>query len=55
MQTVTIGDLTPDPALWHEDSGRKPWENRRYSDFPYNVIGVLCPIYCLLSSFVVCK
>ncbi|KAL8135667.1 hypothetical protein AgCh_010339 [Apium graveolens] len=28
-KTVTIGDLTPDPALWHEDSGRKPWENRR--------------------------
>ncbi|KAJ7966853.1 5'-3' exoribonuclease [Quillaja saponaria] len=26
---VTLGDLKPDPVLWHEDSGRKPWENRR--------------------------
>ncbi|KAL8122563.1 hypothetical protein AgCh_019050 [Apium graveolens] len=28
-KTVSVGDLTPDPVLWHEDSGRKPWENRR--------------------------
>ncbi|GMQ01460.1 hypothetical protein CsSME_00048104 [Camellia sinensis var. sinensis] len=27
--SVEIGDLKPDPALWHEDNGRKPWENRR--------------------------
>ncbi|KAJ7957854.1 5'-3' exoribonuclease [Quillaja saponaria] len=33
---VTIGDMKPDPVLWHEDSrrkprenGRKPWENGR--------------------------
>ncbi|KAF5936928.1 hypothetical protein HYC85_024434 [Camellia sinensis] len=26
--SVEIGDLKPDPALWHEDNGRKPWENR---------------------------
>ncbi|KAJ8540926.1 hypothetical protein K7X08_001742 [Anisodus acutangulus] len=26
---VTFGDMKPDPVLWHEDSGRKPWENGR--------------------------
>uniref|UniRef100_A0A5B7BCI5 5'-3' exoribonuclease n=1 Tax=Davidia involucrata TaxID=16924 RepID=A0A5B7BCI5_DAVIN len=26
---VTVGDLKPEPVLWHEDSGRKPWENGR--------------------------
>ncbi|XP_009627640.1 5'-3' exoribonuclease 3 isoform X1 [Nicotiana tomentosiformis] len=26
---VTFGDIKPDPVLWHEDSGRKPWENGR--------------------------
>ncbi|CAL5349384.1 unnamed protein product [Camellia sinensis] len=29
--SVEIGDLKPDPALWHEDNGRKPWENRSIS------------------------
>ncbi|KAI3700133.1 hypothetical protein L2E82_44751 [Cichorium intybus] len=28
-KTVTVDDLQPEPALWHEDSGRKPWENGR--------------------------
>ncbi|KAK1381782.1 5'-3' exoribonuclease [Heracleum sosnowskyi] len=28
-RTVSVGDLTPEPVLWHKDSGRKPWENRR--------------------------
>ncbi|XP_063949470.1 5'-3' exoribonuclease 3 [Daucus carota subsp. sativus] len=28
-KTVSFGDLTPEPVLWHEDSGRKPWENKR--------------------------
>ncbi|KAJ9554058.1 hypothetical protein OSB04_018103 [Centaurea solstitialis] len=28
-KTVTMDDLQPDPPLWHEDSGRKPWENGR--------------------------
>ncbi|KAK9065051.1 hypothetical protein SSX86_016434 [Deinandra increscens subsp. villosa] len=28
-KTVTVDDLQPDPALWHEDTGRKPWENGR--------------------------
>lgn len=28
-KTVTIDDLQPEPALWHEDNGRKPWENGR--------------------------
>ncbi|KAL5706535.1 5'-3' exoribonuclease 3 [Ranunculus cassubicifolius] len=26
---VTVGDLQPPPALWHEDHGKKPWENSR--------------------------
>ncbi|GMY28285.1 5'-3' exoribonuclease 3 isoform X2 [Fagus crenata] len=26
---VNLGDLKPAPVLWHEDSGRKPWENGR--------------------------
>ncbi|KAM4129906.1 hypothetical protein ACJW30_01G059400 [Castanea mollissima] len=26
---VNLGDLKPEPVLWHEDSGRKPWENGR--------------------------
>nr|GEV29653.1 5'-3' exoribonuclease 3 [Tanacetum cinerariifolium] len=29
-KTVTVDDLHPEPALWHEDSGRKPWESGRY-------------------------
>ncbi|KAG6704888.1 hypothetical protein I3843_07G149700 [Carya illinoinensis] len=28
-KTVNLGDLKPEPVLWHEDSGRKPWENGR--------------------------
>ncbi|XP_020599463.1 5'-3' exoribonuclease 3 isoform X2 [Phalaenopsis equestris] len=28
-KTVTIGDLKPPPALWHEDTGRRPLENGR--------------------------
>ncbi|XP_038715665.1 5'-3' exoribonuclease 3-like isoform X2 [Tripterygium wilfordii] len=28
-KTVEVGDLKPEPVLWHEDSGRKPWENGR--------------------------
>ncbi|KAL8109565.1 hypothetical protein AgCh_025612 [Apium graveolens] len=27
--TVSVGDLTLEHVMWHEDSGRKPWENRR--------------------------
>lgn len=26
---MNLGDLQPEPVLWHEDSGRKPWENGR--------------------------
>ncbi|XP_071693495.1 5'-3' exoribonuclease 3-like [Rutidosis leptorrhynchoides] len=28
-KTVTVDDLQPEPALWHEDNPRKPWENER--------------------------
>ncbi|KVH96391.1 5'-3' exoribonuclease [Cynara cardunculus var. scolymus] len=28
-KTVTVDDLQPEPTLWHEDTGRKPWENGR--------------------------
>ena len=31
LQIVNLGDLKPEPVLWHEDSGRKPWENGRYA------------------------
>ncbi|XP_028075955.1 uncharacterized protein LOC114278152 [Camellia sinensis] len=37
-KSVEIGDLKPDPALWHEDNGRKPWENRR-QDPPGSISG----------------
>ncbi|KAF5954085.1 hypothetical protein HYC85_006941 [Camellia sinensis] len=36
--SVEIGDLKPDPALWHEDNGREPWENRR-QDPPGSISG----------------
>lgn len=35
---VTMGDLKPDPPLWHEDSGRRPWENGR-RDPPGSISG----------------
>ncbi|KAI3824363.1 hypothetical protein L1987_05821 [Smallanthus sonchifolius] len=28
-KTVTMDDLQPEPTLWHEDTGRKPWEKGR--------------------------
>ncbi|XP_058084387.1 5'-3' exoribonuclease 3-like [Magnolia sinica] len=28
-KSVTLGDLKPAPVLWHEDSGRRPWESGR--------------------------
>ncbi|KAI3813891.1 hypothetical protein L1987_18626 [Smallanthus sonchifolius] len=28
-KTVTVNDIQPEPTLWHEDTGRKPWENGR--------------------------
>ncbi|KAL3505385.1 hypothetical protein ACH5RR_035226 [Cinchona calisaya] len=30
-KTVAIGDLKPEPVLWHEDSGRRPMENGRHN------------------------
>nr|XP_016513870.1 PREDICTED: 5'-3' exoribonuclease 3-like isoform X2 [Nicotiana tabacum] len=27
---VTLGDMKPDPVLWHEDTRKKPWENGRH-------------------------
>lgn len=35
IQMVTLGDMKPDPVLWHEDTRKKPWENGRYVA-PYN-------------------
>ncbi|XP_075096061.1 5'-3' exoribonuclease 3 isoform X2 [Nicotiana tabacum] len=26
---VALGDMKPDPVLWHEDTRKKPWENGR--------------------------
>ncbi|KAI3464857.1 hypothetical protein Pfo_021520 [Paulownia fortunei] len=31
-KTVTMGDLKPEPVLWHEDSGRKPFDNGRHNN-----------------------
>ncbi|XP_051139158.1 5'-3' exoribonuclease 3 [Andrographis paniculata] len=31
-KTVTVGDLRPEPVLWHEDSGRRPFDNGRYNN-----------------------
>lgn len=30
---VTFGDVKPDPVLWHEDSGRRPFENGRQNHY----------------------
>ncbi|WOL03421.1 hypothetical protein Cni_G12141 [Canna indica] len=30
-KSVTAGDLKPPPVLWHEDTGRKPFENGRHN------------------------
>ncbi|XP_068646686.1 5'-3' exoribonuclease 3 isoform X2 [Aristolochia californica] len=41
-KTVEVGDLKPDPVLWHEDSGRRPWDNGRESgrqNPPRNISG----------------
>ncbi|PIA55524.1 hypothetical protein AQUCO_00700075v1 [Aquilegia coerulea] len=29
-KTVSVGDLKPPPALWHEDSWKKPWERQNH-------------------------
>lgn len=28
---VQLDDLKPEPTLWHEDTGRRPYENGRYA------------------------
>ncbi|GAV59987.1 XRN_N domain-containing protein [Cephalotus follicularis] len=33
QKIVGVGDLKPAPALWHEDSGKKPWENGRRNEY----------------------
>ncbi|XP_050233759.1 5'-3' exoribonuclease 3 isoform X2 [Mercurialis annua] len=35
---VNAGDLKPEPVLWHEDTGRRPWENDRRNP-PRNISG----------------
>ncbi|KAL5557905.1 hypothetical protein UlMin_034116, partial [Ulmus minor] len=30
-KTVTVGDIKPEPVLWHEDSGRRPMNNGRHN------------------------
>ncbi|KAK6115243.1 hypothetical protein DH2020_007512 [Rehmannia glutinosa] len=37
-EIVTMGDLKPAPVLWHEDSGRKPFDNGRYNNNPNGAI-----------------
>ncbi|KAM7517253.1 hypothetical protein LguiA_006836 [Lonicera macranthoides] len=35
-KTVTTDDIQPDPVLWHEDSGRRPWENGRHNSHQHH-------------------
>ncbi|PIM98919.1 hypothetical protein CDL12_28592 [Handroanthus impetiginosus] len=35
-KTVTMGDLKPAPVLWHEDSGRRPFDNGRHNTNNHN-------------------
>ena len=42
LQMVSVGDLKPDPVLWHEDNGRKPWENGRYSILNFFIFSSFC-------------
>lgn len=30
LKIVTLGDLKPEPVLWHEDTGRRHGDNGRY-------------------------
>lgn len=34
QKIVTLGDMKPDPVLWHEDTGRRPSENGRHNQYP---------------------
>lgn len=43
---MTLGDLKAPPALWHEDFGRKPWENGRYD--------ILIEMLAFFSLFLAC-
>ncbi|KAJ6773576.1 5'-_3' EXORIBONUCLEASE [Salix purpurea] len=36
---VDQSDLKPDPVLWHEESGRRPWENNRRNNTPGSIAG----------------
>ncbi|KAG9131287.1 hypothetical protein Leryth_006159 [Lithospermum erythrorhizon] len=35
---VTLGDMQPDPVLWHEDTGRRPSENGRHNQYPSGAV-----------------
>ncbi|XP_059638313.1 5'-3' exoribonuclease 3 isoform X3 [Cornus florida] len=37
-KTVSVRDLKPEPVLWHEESGKKPWENGRQNS-PGTIFG----------------
>ncbi|XP_057427859.1 5'-3' exoribonuclease 3 isoform X2 [Lotus japonicus] len=36
---VTVGDLQPEPVLWHEDSGRRRYEDSRRKNPPGSISG----------------
>ncbi|XP_073294880.1 5'-3' exoribonuclease 3 [Primulina huaijiensis] len=38
-KTVTVGDLKPEPVLWHEDSGRKQYDNERRDNLNGSISG----------------
>ncbi|KAJ0454422.1 putative transcription factor interactor and regulator CCHC(Zn) family [Helianthus annuus] len=38
-KTVTLDDIQPDPTLWHEDTGRRPWHNDRPHNNNHNPHG----------------
>lgn len=37
-----MGDLKPEPVLWHEDSRRRPMENGRFVDLIKDLVPAQC-------------